>query len=322
MSFDADALVDRRRLRRKLMLWRVLAVVAVVAAIGAAAASFGGSAMLDRRGAHVARVAVTGLIRVDRERAQLFEDIAKSSAKAVIVEIDSPGGTVTGSEAIFGELRRLAAKKPVVALVEGTAASGAYIAAMGADQIIAGRNSIIGSIGVIVQFPNFSTLLKTVGVEVEAVRSSPLKAAPSGLEPTSAEARQALQGMVDASYGWFRDLVADRRALSGDALKTVVDGRVWTGAQALELKLVDRLGDERAALAWLAEAKGIDAALPVRDWKRTKRLTDEIRLSTRVLAGLAEMLGWSPLAQALRAETAQNSALDGLLAVWHPPHAQ
>lgn len=323
MSLDADTLIERRRLRRSLSAWRIAAVIAVAGALGALVVGLGGADFVEKRQAHIARVPISGLIRGDRDRLKMLEEIGKSGAKAVILSIDSPGGTVTGSESLHKGLLKLAEKKPVVAVVEGLAASGAYVAALGADQIVASRNSVVGSIGVIVQFPNVTGLLKTVGVEVEEIKSTPLKAAPSGLVPTSPEARQALQAMVNDSYDWFKNLVKTRRQLDDAQLQRVADGRVWTGAQALELKLVDRLGDQDTALDWLKETRGIDRTLPVREWKASPSATDQIRLSTRLLAALAEAAGWSRLAQNLRTEPAAlSTALDGVLAVWHPPAGQ
>ena len=171
------------------------------------------------------------------------------------MHINSPGGTTAGSEQLYDALMRLKAKKPLVVVVEGLAASGGYITAIAADHIVAQQSSLVGSIGVLFQFPNFTELMKTVGVKVEEVKSSPLKAAPNGFEPTSPEARAALDALVKDSYAWFRGLVKERRGMDDALLEKVADGRVFTGRQAVELKLVDQLGDEKTAVAWLVAAE-------------------------------------------------------------------
>ena len=195
MSLDADAIVDRRRLRRRVTLWRTLALIAVVGVIAAIYTTAGGGLIGESR-AHVARVTVGGVIRTDRERIRMLERIGRSGAKAVIVTIDSPGGTVVGSEQLYDGLRRLAEKKPVVAVVNGLAASGGYVAALGTDRIFAHRNAIVGSIGVIFQNPNVSELLKTLGVTVEDIKSSPLKAEPNPYSPTTPEERKPMEALV------------------------------------------------------------------------------------------------------------------------------
>ena len=198
----------------------------------------------------------------------------------MIVHINSPGGTTAGSEQLYDALVRLKAKKPLVVVVEGLAASGGYITAIAADHIVAQQTSLVGSIGVLFQFPNFTELLKTVGVKVEEVKSSPLKAAPNGFEPTSPEARAALDSLVKDSYAWFRGLVKERRGMDDALLDKVADGRVFTGHQAVDLKLIDQLGDEKTAVAWLVAQKDVKSDLPVRDFKLTPRFGDLTFLRT------------------------------------------
>jgi protease-4 len=320
MSLDVDQAIDRRRMRRKVTFWRVFAVVAVLVAAGGLLAGLGGSNYVEKSSAHVARVTIGGLIRNDRQRVELLEEIEKSGAKAVLVVIDSPGGTVTGSEQLFKALRKLNEKKTVVAVVEGSAASGAYIAAMGTERIFAPRSAIIGSIGVIFQYPNFHQLLSKIGVDVESIKSSPLKASPNGLEPTSPEAKAAVASLVADSYGWFKDLVKERRVLDAATLAKVSDGRVFTAAQALPLKLIDEIGDERAAREWLAKNKNVSTDLKVRDWK-TGRVSSEFRWLGAVAAAF-DYAGFSNLASAISNDSvlraAASAQLDGLLALWHP----
>jgi protease-4 len=310
----ADLLIDRRLLRKKLTFWRVAAIGALIIAVGIA--GWRGLRPVASFEHHIARINIEGLITGDRDTLDLIGRVARSNASAVIVSIESPGGTTTGSERVYDELRRLSEKKPTVAVVRGMAASGAYIAALGTDHIVAQGNSLVGSIGVLFEFPNFAKLLDTVGVRFESVKSSPLKAAPNGLEPTSPEARAALAALVSDAYDWFKNLVKTRRMMSDAELAAVSDGRVFSGRQGIGLKLIDEMGDEKTAIFWLEREKNIPHDLNVRDWEKTNRL-DRFGLLGSA-AALAELAGMSDAAQWLRqsAFIEQNRVLDGLLAVW------
>src|SRR6187431_28685 len=322
MSLDSDVIVDRRRIRRKLTFWRVVAGLVAIAAIvtAGAVATPAGRGTFTASGS-IARVHIDGLIRSDNDRVEALEQLEKSSHAAVIIHINSPGGTTAGSEQLYDSLVRLKAKKPVVVVVEGLAASGGYIAAIASDHIVARQSSLVGSIGVLFQFPNFSELLKTVGVKVEEVKSSPLKAAPNGFEPTSPEARAALDALVKDSYAWFRGLVKERRGMDEALLEKVADGRVFTGRQAVELKLVDQLGDEKAAVAWLVAEKKIKSDLPVRDYKLTPRFGDLTFLRTAASITF-DALGLSSIARQIEqggvAQAVDQLSLDGMLALWRP----
>ena len=322
MSLDSDVIVDRRRIRRKLTFWRVATVVLAIAAIAAigVTATPGGRSALTASGP-IARVNIEGLIRNDQERVQALERLENSRAAAVIVHINSPGGTTAGSEQLYDALVRLKAKKPLAVVVEGLAASGGYITAIAADHIVAKQSSLVGSIGVLFQYPNFTELLKTVGVKVEEVKSSPLKAAPNGYEPTSPEARAALDALVKDSYAWFRGLVKERRGMDDALLEKVADGRVFTGHQAVDLKLIDQLGDEKTAIAWLVAQKGVKSGLPVVDYKLTPRFGDLTFLRTATSIAL-DAFGLSAMArqveQAGVVQAVDRLGLDGMLALWRP----
>ncbi|MDP3691563.1 signal peptide peptidase SppA [Bradyrhizobium sp.] len=322
MSLDSDVIVDRRRIRRKLTFWRVLAALVVIAAIVTVAvvATPAGRGAFTTSGS-IARIKIDGLIRSDSTRVEALERLEKSSAAAVVVHINSPGGTTAGSEQLYDALVRLKAKKPMVVVVEGLAASGGYISAIAADHIVAQQSSLVGSIGVLFQYPNFSELMKTVGIKVEEVKSSPLKAAPNGFEPTSPEARAALDSLVKDSYAWFRGLVKQRRGMDDALLEKVADGRVFTGRQAVELKLVDALGDEKTAVAWLVAEKNVKRNLPVRDFKLTPRLGDLTFLRTAASFTL-DALGLSVIARQVEhaglVQAVDRLGLDGMLALWQP----
>jgi protease IV len=320
MSFESDLIVDRRRIRRKLTFWRVLAcLVLIVGAVAVTMLLTGRSTVTGSNA--IARVKIEGLIRSDDDRVAALERLEKSNVPAVILHVNSPGGTTAGSEQLYDALTRLKAKKPLVVVVEGLAASGAYVTALASDHIIAQQTSLVGSIGVLFQFPNFTDLLKTVGVKVEEVKSAPLKAAPNGYEPTTPEARAALDSLVKDSYAWFKDLVKNRRQMDDATLQTVSDGRVFTGRQAIGLKLVDELGDEKTAVAWLLAQKKISSELPVRDYKLNPRFGDLTFLRTAAMA-LLNAAGLNALAQAIDPNgmlaAGDRLSLDGMLALWQP----
>jgi protease-4 len=324
MSLDADTIVDRRRMRRKLTFWRVMAIAVAVVAIGGIAAyssrgSLGGGSA-DAAGA-IARVKITGLIRGNQERVEALERLGRSKAKAVIVHIDSPGGTTAGSEQLHDALIELKSKKPLVVVIDGLAASGGYMAAIASDHIIAQSASLVGSIGVLFQYPNFAEVLKTIGVKVEEVKSSPLKAAPNGFEPTSPEARAAINAIVMDSYDWFKGLVKAGRNMDDATLAQVSDGRVFTGRQAIGLKLVDEIGNEKTAVAWLAKEKGIDPKTPVRDYRLSPRFGDLPFLHVAAVGAL-DVLGLTAAARRLDESgwlsSVERLNLDGVLALWHP----
>lgn len=321
MSLDADAIVDRRRMRRKLTFWRVTAVVVALVAIGGGALFLVPGSRLMPPGAYISRIKIQGLIRGNQDRIEALERLGRSRASAVIVHIDSPGGTTAGSEQLYGALRELQSKKPMVVVVDGLAASGAYIAALSADHIIANETSLVGSIGVLFQYPNFTDVLKTIGIKVEEVKSSPLKAAPNGFEPTSPEARAAIEAIVLDSYAWFKDLVKNRRKMDNGQLTRVADGRVFTGRQAMGLKLVDGLGNEKTALAWLEKEKKVPANTPVRDYSLRPRFSELSFL--HVTAWTFQAVGLSAIAHRIEewgaVQAVERLNLDGLLALWHPP---
>ncbi len=251
---------ERRRYRRRLWFWRIVAIVAVLIIIGG---FFGGDDGPD--GPFIARYDLRGVIFDDPKRDKLLAEIAENDdARALVLRINSPGGTTAGSEALYHALRDIAAKKRVVAVMGEVAASGAYIAAISADHIVARGNTLTGSIGVIAQSPNFTGLMEMVGVSMHEVKSAPLKGEPSPFSTPSPEVLAAEQALVEDGYQWFRGLVAERRALDEAALDLVSDGRVFSGRQAMANGLIDQIGGESAALEWLKGA-GVESDLPIED---------------------------------------------------------
>ena len=267
MSSETDQLLHRRRLRRSLGVWRAIAILLAVGAIGALAYVLSDGAIGTRGGNHVARLEISGPILYDRPLLETIRRAREDDAvRGVILAINSPGGSTVGGESLYAALRELAARKPVVAQIDTLGTSAAYMAAIASDHIVAYRTTITGSIGVLIQYGQVERLLDSIGIDVDKVDSGPLKAEPSPFSAPEPDAIAMLQGIVDDSYEWFVGLVAERRGLSAEAARAVADGRILTGHQALEAGLIDEIGGEAAAVAWL-EGRGVPANLPVRTWR-------------------------------------------------------
>ncbi len=323
MSLEADLVVDRLRLKRRLTLWRALAVLGFVLALLA-------SVGLRRHqagflsGPHLARLRVEGIITDDRDRLDLIDAAAKDdSVKGMILAIDSPGGSVSGGESLHDAIARFAARKPVVVTMGGVAASAGYMIAVPAARIFASNATLTGSIGVILQSPDLSGLLGKLGVGVDELVSGPLKGQPSVVKPLSPEGRAMLQGVVADLYGQFVDIVAAGRHMDPARVRALADGRPYTGHQAVGLGLIDQIGTERDARDWLARTRHIAASLPVEPLRRPQS-GSWFGLHPQ---GLARGLGMAATAGALDALSgglasktvvAQGLALDGAVSLWQP----
>ncbi|MGH6801990.1 MAG: signal peptide peptidase SppA [Methyloceanibacter sp.] len=317
MVLDAESVIDRRRLKRRLTAWRIAAVAFGLLLLGVFVLSDKNMAGPAGILPHVARVTVSGIITDDRKMQELIDKAAKADqVKAVILDINSPGGTTTGGEAIYDAVRRLAEKKPVVAVCGTLATSAAYIVALATDRIFVYGNTITGSVGVIFQWAEVTELLHTLGIKVEEVKSGPLKAVPSPFEPIDEKAREITEEMVQDAKGWFVDLVGKRRDIEPTSVPGLTDGRIYSGRQAVELKLVDEIGDEKAAMSWLTKERDVPSGLKIVDWKPA---TESSGLFGWLFQSLAASIGLS--AQKITDLASQISAtlkLDGLVSVWHP----
>jgi protease IV len=302
MSLDADLIVDRRRLKRHLVLWRILGVVALsvlalVLVDGDSASTLGG-------GPHVARLHIDGIIVDDPARDDAFRKILEDDhIKALVVRIDSPGGTVVGGESLYLNMRDVAKKKPVVAVMTQLATSAGYMAAVGADHIVARSGSLTGSIGVIMQTTDVTALLDKIGIKPETIKSAELKAQPNPLEPFTEKAREAARNVVMDLYDMFVDMVAERRNMSRERVLLLADGRIFTGRQAKEVGLVDALGGEDQARQWMKEKHGVALSLPT----KTVEIEYETDFLRRVIQGT---IGKTLFSERLR--------LDGPISLWHP----
>jgi protease-4 len=320
MTLSADEIIDRRRMRRRVAFWRVAAFLALAAFVAAVGAASGAFEMLSKRGSnHIARVTIEGFISNDRDLIKLIGDLAKNDrVKAVILDISSPGGSTVGGEAIYETVRELAAAKPVVASVGTLAASAAYMIACGTDQIVSRRSSIVGSIGVLFQYGDVSTLLEKVGVRVDAIKSSPLKAEPSPFRPASEEAKQMIGKVIDDSYAWFVDVVAERRKFDRAKALQLADGSIFTGSQGLANGLVDRIGGEEVANKWLVEERKISPALKIIEWKPARE-GNGLFSNPAGVSAMARLFGAEEayLVPGIREFLERSLFLDGLMSVMH-----
>lgn len=319
MSLDVESVLQRRRMRRQIGWWRSLAILAGVAVfftffyvrsddIGIAASD------------QIARVTIDGLITDDRERLNMLKKIGEADhVKAVILFVNSPGGTTTGGEGLYHELRDLSEKKPVVAQFGTIAASAAYIAGLGTDHIVARGNTITGSVGVVVQWPEISGLLDKIGVRINELKSGPLKAEPSPYGPASPEALAVTKSMIEDSQQWFVGLVRERRNIDPAAIPGLLEGRVYSGRDAIRYDLIDAVGAEDEAIDWLVKERGVKEGLNVVDWKPSETLPWSLQNAvSSVVQGVLAGIGDGLQLAGFGGQALSTIGLDGLISVWHP----
>jgi protease-4 len=306
MALDADILLDRRRLKKSIFRWRVVAVIAVIAVIVIGLSGTGvKNSVLGGLGPRIVEVTIDGVITEDPYLLDALSAIEEDSdVVGVIVHINSPGGTMVGGETLYEALRRIGETRPIVAEMGTVAASGGYMTAIAADHIIARRGTITGSIGVIFQSMNFTGTLEKLGVEPLTVKSGPLKAAPNPFEPVDDVAKSAMQGLISDMFDVFVDMVATRRDMPVEKVTTLADGRVYTGQQAVANGLIDEIGGRREALRWLEQEAGVTTEAQVVPLEI--EYPDDDLFSAVLEGNLGKVL------------SSEGLKLDGLLTVWQP----
>ena len=266
-------------------------------------------------------MAIEGTITDNRDQLRMLKKIRDANhVQALIVHVNSPGGTTTGGESLYEALRQVAAKKPVVAQFGTVAASAGYIVGLGTDHIVARGNTITGSIGVLAQWPEVSEMLDKLGVKFNEIKSGRLKAEPSLFTPATEDAKRVMQETIDDGFRWFLSLVEERRGISARGVAGLTDGRIYSGRQALEAKLVDEIGGEAEAVRWLETSRGVAKGLNVVNWKPEAEntwgaLTGDASMTAG--AALAAVLGSLFQAPQLPASL-ERLGLDGLVSVWQP----
>lgn len=206
--------------------------------------------------------------------------------KAVVVRIDSPGGSVGPSQEIYSELKQLGEKIPVVASIGGVGASGGYYIACASQKIYANPGAITGSIGVIAQFASYEKLLDWAKIDVEVIKSGKYKDVGSAFREMNKEDREYIQQLIDNVYMQFKSAVASSRNLDAKEIDRVADGKIYTGEQALNLKLIDELGTINDAITMAGELGGIKGEPDVINYpKKKSRLYEllESKIDTNIL---------------------------------------
>ncbi len=265
MAVNADTLLDRLQLKSKLRFWRVITLLVVLGSAAVLLKSTSHSALSMPRD-YVARVTVTGVIDDDLKMHEMLRDIAKDTdVKGVILRLDTPGGTAVGGEQLFLDVREIAKTKPVVAVMRNMAASAGYLTAIAADHVLAREGTITGSIGVILQTAEVTELAKKLGVTPITIKTGHHKATPSPFEKLEPDQRAALENSIQGFYLYFMQQVAQRRQIPLETVKTLADGRIFTGSEAVRAKLVDAIGGEEEAQSWLETNKKLKKGLPIVD---------------------------------------------------------
>ncbi len=320
MAITADEIIDRRQLRKKVSFWRIMTFIILgLTLLGmimfAARQALFSSASTD----HIARIKITGVITNDEPMLKLIGKVKDNDKiKAVILNVSSPGGSTVGGEAMYEAIRELADTKPTATNVGTLAASAGYMIASATDHIVARRSSIVGSIGVLFQYADASELLKKIGVDVNTVKTSPLKAAPSPFEPTSPEAVAMIDRLIQDSYEWFKGIVAERRNFSQSQILSVADGSIYTGSQGMDNGLIDAIGGEDTVVKWFESERDISQDLKVIEYK-PKRPGDGLFQNPAGLVYVAKFFGidlHSQDARDLGKTIQERLLLDGLVSIW------
>lgn len=262
-----DFMADRRRLKRSLASWRAIGIMALVLAAGALVQVSGAAHKTGAIGGdYIAQITIEGVMGDDDDRTELLEKIKDDKrAKALLVRLDSPGGTTFAGEEIYLQLREIGKVKPVVGVMRTICASACYMASLGTDHVIAREGTLTGSIGVLLQSVEVSELAKRLGITPITIKSGKYKDAPSLTEPFTEDEREVVREVVTDAYQHFTGMIVDRRHMSPQLVEKLADGRVYTGHQAVVLKLIDGLGGEAEARAWLLQNHKISKDLTIKD---------------------------------------------------------
>ncbi len=277
MNLPPDYLIERKRSKLQLTKWKIVSLILLIALL----VIFGQKKFpndyfsssyknISAKSEYIASISFEEIIYDNLARLKKINKLAEDeSIKAVIVNINSPGGSVVGSESLYNALRKIAQKKPVVAVMHSVAASGGYLVSLGADYIIAHNGTITGSIGVLMQTAEITELAEKIGIKFNNFKSNELKANPGFTEKLTDEAEEAMMENIFDVYDYFVQLISERRGLNVDYVKKIADGRIYSSKIALKYNLIDAIGNEDTAIKWLEEEQEITKNLKIVEVKLT-----------------------------------------------------
>lgn len=307
MPITSDNFIERSLLKKQLAFWRLAAVgvfvffLVILIERNAKIPNMSGA-----KDGHIARLVINGTVNEDRDFYELLDDIRDDEdVSAVILHLDTPGGSAVAGETIYRKIKAISEKKPVVASMRSVCASAGYMISLAADQVYTMQGTITGSIGVILQTVEFSELADKIGVHPITITSGEYKAVPSTFEPLSDDGRELLNNMIQEFHTVFVRMVAEGRDMSEKRVRELADGRIYSGPRAVELDLVDAIGGEEEALAWLEKHHDIPADTDIKD-KKLKSKFDN------VFDKLSQMAGIQQLTEVTRNHN------DGLQLIWKP----
>lgn len=264
MRISPDIILEKEKLKNKLNIWKIITLLLLIVLFSTLFANNDNVSSSE----YIARINITGLIEEDSKRAEKIRRIADNKRiKAVLIKINSGGGTTYGSEELYNALKYVADKKPTISLIGTMAASGGYLAALASNTICAGKMSITGSIGTLMQSFNTKEMLEKLGIKTKSYKSSEYKNAPSIFEDTTPEIDKAIYSTLIDSYETFREIVRERRNLNEEELNAIADGKIFTGNQALNNKLIDFIGEEEEAINYLIKNQKIKSKIKIKTVK-------------------------------------------------------
>ena len=263
MSLDWQILEENKKKWYRKGIWRGILISIILVITISLFLNFN---HLSSNFSHIARISINGVIFDNSETIEIIDNLAKNdNVKSVIIRINSPGGSVVGSESLYVAINSLSQKKPVISLMGEIATSGGYIVALASNYILARKNTLTGSIGVIVENQNFSELSEKIGVSIDTTKSGKIKGGQNPLSPSDPLVKINNQKLVNYSFDWFISIIKKNRDINQSVIELVSDGRTLTGGMAMDLGLIDGIGSEKEALKYLEKKYPDFKGLPIID---------------------------------------------------------